>query len=42
MVIESLKVMLFGMAGIFFVMGLVIACVFVLNLFAKNEKSDDE
>lgn len=41
MIIESLKVFLFGMIGIFIVMGIIIVSLVILNRFSKdnNKKS---
>ena len=41
MIIEALKVMLFGMLGIFFVMGVIIIYTQVLKFLRRNEKEDD-
>ena len=38
MIIEGLRVLLFGMAGIFIVMGIIILVTVVLKLFGKKDK----
>lgn len=40
MIIESLWVLLFGMAGIFFVMGVIILSLVVLNRFSRKNKEE--
>jgi len=40
LVINALKVMVFGMFGIFFVMGLLILSTKVLELFGKNDGNE--
>jgi len=40
MILESLRVLLFGMAGIFIVMAVIVLVIVVLNRFGK--KNDDE
>ena len=40
MILEALKVMLFGMLGIFFVMSLIIIFVQLLNFFQKNKPQE--
>ena len=40
MVIDSLRVLLFGMAGIFVVMGVIFLALFVLNLLCKKRQND--
>ena len=37
MIIESLWVLLFGMVGVFFVMGVIILALVILNHFSKKE-----
>ena len=39
MILEGLRVLLFGMVGIFIVMGVIIACTFLLNSIGKKDKS---
>ena len=41
MIMESLHVFLFGMAGIFIVMGVLVAALKVLNFFGSKQKKDD-
>ena len=41
MIIEGLKIMLFGMAGIFLVMGIIMGITALLNRFSRNNKSGD-
>ena len=41
MIIEALKVMLFGMCGIFFVMGLIIAVICLLSFFQKGKTQNN-
>ena len=41
MVVDSLKVFLFGMAGIFAVMGVIILMVSLLNNLTRRSKKDD-
>ena len=36
MIMESLRVLLFGMAGIFVVMGIIVLALFMLNRFGKK------
>ena len=40
-VMESLRVLLFGMAGIFVVMGVIICTVLLLKRFAKGNQEED-
>ena len=40
MIMDGLRVLLFGMAGIFIVMGIIIAALFVMNLFGKKQKEE--
>ena len=40
-IIESLKVFLFGMAGVFAVMGIIIGAAMILNLLGKKEEEDN-
>jgi len=42
MIFDALKVMLFGMIGIFFVMGLLILSTKVLELFGKDEEDEPQ
>ena len=42
MILEALKVLVFGMLGIFFVMGMILITVIVLGFFGKNAKDEDE
>lgn len=42
MILESLKVMLFGMLGIFFVMGLIITAIRLLGFFQNSQKNKPE
>jgi len=37
MIIESLRVMLIGMAGVFFVMGIISLAITILNRFSKEK-----
>ena len=37
MIIESLRVLLFGMAGIFTVMGIIALSLYLLNSYGKEE-----
>jgi len=39
MVLDSLRVLLFGMAGVFVVMGIIFLALFVLNLFGKKRRN---
>jgi len=41
MVLEALKVLVFGMLGIFFVMGMILLAVKILSFFGKYAKDDD-
>ena len=41
MIVEALKVMLFGMIGIFLVMGLIIISIRALNFFQKDKPQDN-
>jgi len=38
MIVESLRVLLFGMIGVFFVMGVIMFALFLLNKFSKNKE----
>ena len=40
-VLESLKVLLFGMIGIFTTMGIIMLSLVVMNSFSRNKKDDD-
>ena len=40
MVLESLRVLLFGMAGIFVVMGVIFLALFILNNIGKKGQKD--
>ena len=41
--IQSLKYMLFGMAGIFVITAVIIACIFALNkVFSADRKTNDQ
>jgi len=40
MVLEALKVMLFGMAGIFLVMGVIILSTVLLKFFQKDKAEE--
>jgi len=42
MIIESLKAMLFGMAGIFVTMGIIMTSLIVLNAVSKEKPEDDD
>jgi len=42
MILESLKVMLFGMLGIFFVMGVIIISIRLLGVFQKDKDGDGD
>ena len=42
MVIESLKVLLFGMIGIFVTMGVIMFALVILNKFSKEKQKDQE
>ena len=42
MIIESLKALLFGMIGIFVTMGVITAVLFILNIFSKEKKDEQE
>ena len=41
MIIETLKVMLFGMLGIFFVMGVIVIYTQILKFLRRNEQEED-
>ena len=41
MIMEGLRVLLFGMAGIFIVMGVIVFALFILNLFGKKKRNDE-
>ena len=41
LIFEALKVMLFGMLGIFFVMGVIIIFTHILNSIKKKKTPDD-
>ena len=41
MISDSLQVLLFGMAGIFVVMGVIIVTVMLLNRLGKGSKEED-
>lgn len=40
MIIDALQVMLFGMLGIFFVMGVIIATISILKALSGRKKAD--
>ena len=40
MIIESLRVLLFGMAGIFIVMGVIALTLQLLNLLGRGKRKD--
>lgn len=40
MILQALQVMLFGMLGIFIVMGLIILAITILNKVAKPQKPE--
>ena len=40
MIFESLRVLLFGMAGIFVVMAIIVLALFVLKRIGRKEKDD--
>jgi len=40
-IIEALKVMLFGMCGIFFVMSLIIAVISLMSFFQKGKTQNN-
>jgi len=40
MIIESLRVLLFGMAGIFLVMGIIVAALTLLNRFSRKDREE--
>jgi len=42
MILESLSVLLFGMIGIFVVMGIIMGVLYILNGFSKKEKKKSE
>jgi len=42
MVLEALKVLVFGMLGIFFVMGMILLTVKILSFFGKYAKDEDD
>ena len=41
MIMESLRVLLFGMAGIFVVMGVIVLALGLLNIFCKKMRKDE-
>ena len=41
MIMESLRVMLFGMVGIFVVMGVIVLALFLLKRFGSKKKKDE-
>ena len=41
MILEALKVLVFGMLGIFFVMGMILLSVKILNFFKKSDKNEE-
>jgi len=41
MIIESLRIMLFGMIGIFVVMGIIMLALYVLKRFSKETEAED-
>jgi len=40
MILEGLKILLFGMVGIFIVMGIIIAVTFILNRSVKKDEDE--
>ena len=40
MIVEGLRVLLFGMAGIFAVMGIIIATTYLLNRVSKDNEEE--
>ena len=42
MVVESLKVLLFGMIGIFMTMGVITVALVILNKISKEKKEDQD
>ena len=40
MIMEGLRVLLFGMVGIFIVMGIIILVTFILKQFGKKDKTE--
>ena len=42
MILESLTVLLFGMIGIFFVMGIIIGALYILKRFSGEPKSEEK
>jgi len=42
MIIESLKVMLFGMIGIFITMGIIMVALIILNAVSKYKEEEAE
>jgi len=42
MVIESLKVLLFGMIGVFVTMGIIMGALFILNMACKEKEDKHE
>jgi len=42
MIIESLKVMLFGMIGIFITMGVIMVALIILNSVSKYKEEEEE
>ena len=40
MILESLRILLFGMAGIFVVMGIIVLALYALSLIKKKQKGD--
>ena len=42
MIMESLRVLLFGMAGIFIVMGVIVLSLIVLNRFGRKQRKDEK
>jgi len=38
LIVESIQVLLYGMLGIFIVMGIIVACTTLLNRFSKVDK----
>jgi len=41
MIIESLKIMLFGMIGIFFTMGIIMIALIILNHVSKYKEEEE-
>ena len=41
MILEALKVLVFGMLGIFFVMGMILLSVKILSFFGKNDDKSE-